>query len=226
MDSVVMGGLATVNVTDLTNGVADVFFDDVLEPRPAPSASAPPPPPVSLSADELASKTGLYRIGSDENHIVLMSVRDGRLTAWDFWGDNYAMLMTPISRNRFLIPGVTLEFSTAEAGRPQSWHIIDGGGQRLLELQSMKFYISKADLPSFAGEYRSDELDVTYTVAVRDSSLVVQSSTLHPVFKDAFVGDYVGMVRFSRDARGSITAFTLNRNNARGVHFDRLKRAG
>ena len=66
MDSAVMGGLATVNATDLTNGVADVFFDDVLEPRrrgaSAPSASAPPPP-VSLSADELASKTGLYRAG-------------------------------------------------------------------------------------------------------------------------------------------------------------------
>ena len=50
MDSVVMGGLATVNVTDLTNGVADIFFDDVLESRPAPSASAPPPRPVSLGA--------------------------------------------------------------------------------------------------------------------------------------------------------------------------------
>ena len=37
IDSVVMGGLATVNVTDLTNGVADIFFEDVLEPRPAPA---------------------------------------------------------------------------------------------------------------------------------------------------------------------------------------------
>ena len=44
MDSGVMGGLATVNVTELTNGVADIFFDDVLEPRPAPIASAPPTP--------------------------------------------------------------------------------------------------------------------------------------------------------------------------------------
>ena len=232
MDSVVMGGLATVNPDDLTNGVADIFLDDVLEPRPAPSASAPPsagtppPPPVSLSADELASKTGLYRVGSDENHIVSMSVRDGRFTLRDFYGDNYDMLMTPISPNRFLIPGATLEFSPAEAGRPQAWHVIDGGGRRLVELPLMKFDISKADLPSFAGEYRSDELDVTYTVAVRDSSLVLQSSTLHPVFKDAFVGDYMGTVRFLRDARGAITAFTLNRNSARGVRFERVKRAG
>jgi len=83
MDSAVMGGLATVNVDDLTNGVADIFLEDVLEPRAAPRASAPPPPPVSLSADELTSKTGLYRLGSDEDHIVLMSVRDGRLTLRD-----------------------------------------------------------------------------------------------------------------------------------------------
>ena len=181
---------------------------------------------MSLSADELARKTGLYRIGSDENHIVSMSVRDGRLTLWDFWGDNYAMLMTPISPNRFLVPGATLEFSPAEAGRTQAWHVIDGAGRRLLELRLMKFDVPKTDLPSFAGEYRSDELDVTYTVAIRDSSLILQSSTLYPFSRDAFVGDYMGAVRFLRDARGSITAFTLNRSNARGVRFERLKRAG
>ena len=176
---------------------------------------------MSLSADELASKTGLYRLGSDENHIVSMSVRDGRFTLRDFYGDNYDMPMTPISPSRFLVAGTTLEFSPADAGRPQAWHVIDGEGRRLLELQLMKFDMSKADLESFAGEYRSDELDVTYTVAVRDSSLVVQSSTLYPVFKDAFVGDYVGTVRFLRDSRGSVTGFTLNRNSARGVRFER-----
>jgi CubicO group peptidase (beta-lactamase class C family) len=229
MDSVSMGGLATVNPDELTNGVADIFLEGVLEPRPAPGPSAPPsagaapPPPVSLSADELARKTGLYRLGSDENHIVSMSVRDGRLTAWDFWADNYAMLLTPISPNRFTMPGVTLEFSPAEAGRPQSWHVIDGGGQRLLELQLVKFGISKTDLESFAGSFRSAELDVTYAVTMRDSSLVVQSSTLHPIFKDGFVGEYMGAVRFFRDPQGAVAGFTLNRTNARGVRFERVK---
>ena len=128
--------------------------------------------------------------------------------------------------DRFMVPGATLEFSPAEAGQPRAWHVIDGEGRRLLELPLMTFDVSRADLATFAGEYRSDELDVTYTVVVRDSNLVVQSSTLHPVFKDAFVGDYVGTVRFARDAKGSITGFTLNRNSARGVRFERMKRAG
>ena len=222
MDSVVMGGLATVNPDDLTNGVADVFLDDVLEPRAAASASAPQstsaasPAPVNLSADELAGKTGLYRLPPDENHIVSMSIRDGRFGVWDFYGDNYHLLMTPISANRFTLPGAMLEFSPAAAGRARAWHIVDGGGQRLLELPSVTFDVPKAELGAFAGAYRSDELDVIYTVSMRDSSLVLQSSTLHPVSRDAFVGDYMGMVRFFRDQRGLVSGFTLNRQAARG----------
>ena len=92
-----------------------------------------------------------------------------------------------------------------------------------MELPLVKFDIAKADLQAFAGAYRSEELDVTYTVALLDSSLVVESTALHSVYKDAFVGEYVGMVRFQRDARGTVAGFTLNRNSARGVRFDRLK---
>jgi hypothetical protein len=227
MDSVGMGGLATLNPTDLTNGLADIVLENTLEPRPAPSATAssPPPTPVDLSADELMKKTGLFRLGPDENHIVSMSVRDGRLTVWDYYGDNYPMLMTPISANRFQVTGITLEFVPADAGKPQAWHIIDGGGQRLLELPRVKFDLAKTDLASFVGAYRSEELDVTYTVAVRDSSLVLQSSTLQPVFKDRFVGDYMGTVRFFRDRRNAVAGFTLNRQTARGVRFERVGRA-
>jgi hypothetical protein len=95
-----------------------------------------------------------------------------------------------------------------------------------MELPLVKFEVPKTELPSFVGEYRSDELDVTYTVATRDGRLMLQSSTLQPVARDAFVGEYMGIVRFLRDARGSIAAFTLNRRSARGVRFERLKRAG
>jgi CubicO group peptidase (beta-lactamase class C family) len=231
MDSVVMGGLATVNPDDLSNGVADVFLNDVLEPRPAPRAgasqsttAAPSADPVTLSANELASKSGLYRLGPDENHIVAMSVRDGRFGVWDYYGDNYHLLLTPISNNRFTLPGATLEFSPAEGRRPRAWHIVDGGGQRLMELPSVTFDVSKADLASLTGDYRSEELDVTYTVAMRDSSLVLQTSTLSPVSKDAFVGEYLGVVRFSRDQRGAVSGFTLNRQAARGVRFERSTR--
>jgi len=176
-----------------------------------------------VSTEELASKTGLYRLGPDENHVVSMSVRDGRLTAWDFWGDNYPMQMTQVGPNRFSLPGATLEFSPAEAERPRAWYLIDGEGKRTIELPSVEFDIAEANLRSLAGAYRSEELGVTYTVAVRDSHLTIQGSMLQPVYQDAFVGEYLGMVRFFRDARGSVLGFTLNRDLARGVRFERAK---
>lgn len=228
-DSVAMGGLATVNVDDLTNRVADVLFDDVLASRETPGASAPqsgdasPPTPVHLSEEALRRKTGLFRLGSDENHIVSLSVRDGKLTAWDFWGDNYPMLLTPISENRFTLPGLALEFSPATAGRPQAWHLLGAGEQRLMELSLVRADVPVSALPSFAGQYRSEELNVTYAVAVGGRRLRLQSSMLHPVSNDVFAGDYVGLVRFFRDAQGNISGFTLNRNAARGVRFERVR---
>ena len=49
---------------------------------------------------------------------------------------------------------------------------------------------------------------------------------VQPFSKDVFVGDSVGIVKFSRDARGVLTGFTVNRCNARDLRFDRLIRAG
>ncbi len=97
-------------------------------------------------------------------------------------GGDCSVLPRTITANRFQMPGVTFEFSPAEGGRPQAWHIVDGDGRRLLELPLVKFDMPKADLG---------------------------------------VGDYVGTVRFLRDPKGSIAAFTLNRNSARGVRFER-----
>ncbi|PYR18655.1 MAG: hypothetical protein DMF98_25480 [Acidobacteria bacterium] len=62
----------------------------------------------------------------------------------------------------------------------------------------------------------------------RDSAMVVKSTgrpdvTISAFSRDVFVGDGVGIVKFSRDDRGATRAFTVNRDNARGVRFDRVK---
>jgi hypothetical protein len=41
--------------------------------------------------------------------------------------------------------------------------------------------------------------------------------------KDVFAGDVVGIVKFSRDARGAVTGFTVNRGGAHDVRFERIK---
>jgi len=47
---------------------------------------------------------------------------------------------------------------------------------------------------------------------------------LHPVFTDAFAGEIVGVVKFSRDAGDVVTGFTAHSDGARRLRFDRVKR--
>lgn len=68
-----------------------------------------------------------------------------------------------------------------------------------------------------------------YVLPARDAGLVVRARgrsdiTITPFAKDVFVGDWVGIVKFSRDARGQVTGFTVNRMNVRGVQSERATR--
>jgi hypothetical protein len=59
--------MAWVNPDVFTNGIADIYIADALVPAAASPATAPTPPPtpaarpVTLSAEEVSDKTGLYR---------------------------------------------------------------------------------------------------------------------------------------------------------------------
>lgn len=86
---------------------------------------------------------------------------------------------------------------------------------------------SRDDLRAFSGEYLSSELDVTYNVLARDSGLAIRipgraDVVVQPVFKDAFAGEVLGVVKFSRDARDVVTSFTVNTSGVRRLRFDRV----
>jgi len=224
----VLCNLDNVDVGGIANGIADIYLADVLKGSPAIGSTAPTPH-VTLSAGELEGKTGQYLNASSER-LVRVSVRNRALVLRSFYTDDTDVELTPVNANRFVIPGATLEFEPATSRRPQEWHVLNKEGRQIAELQLNTFVPSPEDLQSSAGDYRSAELDVTYTIATRDASLVVQAAgrediALHPVLRDVFAGDSVGTVRFTRDARGTVTGFTVNRANARGVRFNRIKPA-
>ena len=132
-----------------------------------------------------------------------------------------------MSANKFLLRNsVPFIFVPAQPGRAKGWRVGDGKDAREWEL--VTFAPPAAEVRLYAGDYRSEELGVTYTLEPRDTNLVVKSKgrpevTIAPFSRDVFAGDWVGIVRFSRDARGAITGLTINRDNARGVRFERAK---
>jgi hypothetical protein len=182
---------------------------------------------VSLSAEQLASKVGLYLDPSTEG-LLRTQVRDGKLLLMEGTG----VELVPVNANRFLVSGgtITVEFLPAGTGRAQELHVIGVGPKPWVLQQQKAFTPSSTELRAFAGEYTSRELEVTYTVTARDSGLVAlipgrADVSLQPLFPDGFhPAGFVDVVKFSRDARGVVTGFTVHAGGVRSLRFDRVKR--
>jgi CubicO group peptidase (beta-lactamase class C family) len=230
----VLCNVDNVPVSGLTQGVADIYLSDAFATPPASSATATSPH-VSLSPEQLASKVGLYRDPVTES-VGRIFLRDGKLMASEGAGEGESVgesvELTPVSANRFVVSGtpIAAEFVPAASGRPQEIRVTGAGPKPVVSQQvTNSFAPSSMELRAFRGEYTSAEVEGTYTLAARDSGLVIQipgraDIGLQPIFPDAFAGAIVGVVKFSRDAGGAFRGFTANSTGARGLRFDRVKR--
>lgn len=219
----VLCNLRDINSGKLSQGVASIYLAKTLPTPTAASTATAAAPTVSLSAEQLASMVGLYR--ESQGALRRVFVRDGKLM-WNLGAfiSDRARELTPLSATRFLSPfsGLPIEFVPAEAGRPAEIHVITED-KIWVNRQVKEFAPSSTELRTFAGVYVSPELEVTYTVDVRDSGLMLQHPRgtgllVRPTFTDAFHSDH-SAVRFTRDARGVPTGFTLDG----GLRFDRVK---
>ena len=86
-----------------------------------------------------------------------------------------------------------------------------------------------SELRAYTGEYYSDELRVTYRVALEDGKLYLLHENPHktgpkrpflPTFEDRFL---LGRnhLHFFRDERGDIDAFTMNAGRVRNIRFSK-----
>ncbi|MBX6365180.1 MAG: serine hydrolase [Gemmatimonadetes bacterium] len=197
----------------LGHQVVDVFLGGAAK-------AAPPPPAIALPPAKLAAFAGLYRDTRTQEPLRL-TVADGKLRA---------------ERAGELIPVSPTSFRPAEGderivvrpapngGRPTLLRLTaDGDTVRYEPVDAVA--PTAAELAAYAGDYYSDEAEVTYTVAVEDGKLVLRgrpdwSVPLEPVYRDAFTSRR-GLLRFSRDAAGRITGFGLWLPRVRDMRFER-----
>jgi hypothetical protein len=84
-------------------------------------------------------------------------------------------------------------------------------------------------LAGLAGDYVSDELDVTWRIEPKDGALIVRRGavpdiTLQPVFLDAF-NSPAGVVRFQRASDGRVTGLVIGAGRVTGFVFRRVPSA-
>ncbi|HXA10807.1 MAG TPA: serine hydrolase domain-containing protein, partial [Mycobacterium sp.] len=204
----VLCNLDDIDPAAVSRSIADSFLADVF-PESAgleTTGAAATPHPVALSLQELQNKVGLYHNLSEES-VGRIFMREGKLMASENASDSGGFELTPIGANRFVIVGtsVVAEFAPPAAGKPQEISVTRAGAKpKVSQLITTPFRPSSAQLRAFEGTYTSEDVHGTYTVVPRDSGLVIQIPTrseipLQPLFTDAFGGNILGVVKFSRD---------------------------
>jgi CubicO group peptidase (beta-lactamase class C family) len=213
-----LSNLGSANPTKLAEKVADLylaseFTEQVTEPAPI----------VEIPSTELESKIGFYQ-NPKTGSIWELSVKGGKLTLEAF-GENFTF--APLSSNHFIavdIPfDIDIEFEKLGLSEPfhLSVRINDGKPDIYQRLNIVS--LNPDQLNEFAGEYHSEELDMTYKIIVENGTLLLNRrnspiETLKPTSKDLLKGTHTTF-QFIRDDRNQVTAFNLGAGRVKNVRF-------
>jgi hypothetical protein len=209
--------------TGFTKAVADIYLED--QETAAPSKDGPTPAPINMDPAKYYAYIGKYVL--EAGPIVDFVRENGKLMA-QFAGGAKAEAL-PESTLKFRIKAfeIGVTFSGLEKGR-FSEITLEPRGQILHGKRAEPPDLVPAQLREYAGNYYSDELGTTYTLAVQDGKLVAQHRrhddiTLTPLDQDTFLGSqwFFQRVRFTRDKDGRVTGMRVTGGRARNMRFDR-----
>jgi Beta-lactamase len=229
----VLCNFADTNPSELVHQVADIVLaqdfkepEKTLEKEPAKTA------PVAMTVEQMEEVAGTYW-NSDGDHFQRILLKEGKLIV-DVGDDEYHPLKA-VAESHFHVSDVPwgdhldIHFVKAASGKParieQSW---DGGTPDVYE-SVVTVEPAVAQLAEYAGAFVSEEIDPVFRLSVQDGKLTLmrlknKPDPLRPTTRDVFVGQ-IGTIRFSRDANGRVSGFTLDAGRIQGFRFTRRAEA-
>jgi CubicO group peptidase (beta-lactamase class C family) len=216
---------ATANAGQLSQSVADVYLGDRLAPvtvAAGPASATAGASPVRLSHEQLARYAGVYWDAKNEV-LRRIEVRDSTLGI-----AGVPIPLVPVSETTFRLSGVsyTLVFVSKPDGS-MTLEATAGTDDKATYRRMPALKLDARALAEFAGDYISDELDVTWRIEPRAGNLVIhigtaEDVTVQPAFTDAFSSP-IGVVRFVR-SNGKVTGLVIAAGRVTGFSFRRASR--
>ena len=208
--------LGSTNPSALADGVADIVLASQFTLK-AGIASPDSRPAIPVPAGRLESLAGFYE-NATTGAFRRLTVKDGALAV-------QGQRLKPVAPDRFVpqAPGVEFYFPPAAAGGVQEMRVIREG--RDPEVHRQVVPPAGTTLSDYAGTYYSDELDATWTLAVRDGRLTAQvlndpPSGLTVVKPDVFLSDEGLVLRFERQA-GTVARASVQAGRVTNLVFMR-----
>jgi CubicO group peptidase (beta-lactamase class C family) len=206
--------LCNLSIADpegLSRKIADLYLAGKLQAQASAAAlSAKLPDPAPFAGDYLDPRTHM---------IYSFTASDGNLMAW-------GSVLRRISANKFYDLSTNIITFENSNGIMKATLDLQGetyfSGNKLSQTQ-----LSEAALSAYTGEYRSDELDATYTFSISQGALTLKNHDnpplkLKPVAPNQFDAGDLGMLVFGVDANHHVSALTVFSQAARGIDFKKL----
>ena len=212
---------STANAAQLSQRVASAYLGDRLGPVTwtVSGGNSLVSSTVRLSRDQLARYAGAYW---DSRNEVLrrIEVRDSALA---LTGTPILLLPTSDTTFRATIVNATVAFAVDRGGTMIMEELTPGAAKATYR----RMPAPKTDgrtLGEYAGDYVSDELDVTWHIEPKGDGLVIRRGAapelaLRPAFAEAFDSP-VGVVRFVR-TNGRVTGLVVGAGRVTGFAFRR-----
>jgi CubicO group peptidase (beta-lactamase class C family) len=202
--------IASAQPKNLARQVADLYLADKLRPVASvlnPSGNGGFPDPAEFAGKYLDPRT---------HKMVAFTKSNGDLI-WD------GEALMRINANQFYdLESDVLTFESSE-GVMQAKVEMEGqtyfSGSRIQEL-----HLAEPVLASYAGQFRSTELDAVYGLSLEKDTLTLRNrdnppQKLAPIAKDEFDAGNLGRLVFERDSGGRVLGFRVFTERARGIEF-------
>ncbi len=217
-----LSNLANTDPTAMAKRVADLYLAGEMQPLEQWAVARA----ITLSEAELWERTGDFR--QPETGMVLrLALQEGKLMVQDPDGREFEIV--PLSPERFravdALAEIEFTFEHGEAEQPRRIQVLPAG-EKAIAFEEVTLVPPGADkLAEYAAAYRSEELQVTYHLRVKDGQLFLKLGyapevLLEPTYDDEF--SYRGAnLRFVRDEAGRVTGLEARIERAQGIWFDK-----
>lgn len=225
---VVLANAADINPAGLSYKIADIYLADKLAPAPVTPASAKTASQTETAADpkQLADYVGDYAL--NPSFLISFTLENGQLMSQ---GTGQAKVpVYPSGKDHVFWKVVDAQFifDRAADGGAITGGVLHQNGQIIPARKIATTPLTADRLKELAGNYYSDELNVLYSIEVKDGALSLRHPrgefALHQTASDAYIAEFpIGGLTFTRDADGNCTGLLINDGRAQKVRFDKVR---
>jgi CubicO group peptidase (beta-lactamase class C family) len=219
---VVMSNYDEVIPKERASAIAELFFGDQMQAKPAPNRGAAADADARPSIAQLRQYAGSYRMKTGD--VVELKLQGDTLVSMRGGG----IPLIPRSKTTFQVKGTQqrVRFVIRSDGTVRR-AILQAPSRSMTLRPVAPWSPSPATLEKYAGRYYTPELQTAYTFRVEEDQLVathrwVGDLRFAPTEEDTFRSEQTGMeIRFERNEDGEVTGYYASLWEARNVWFER-----